>query len=328
MKIETVEDTVDDDGMKILVVKGPSIEQELSNRVAAADLDDTTTVPNWTITDQPADIARTIFTDICVTGTLDTDDILPFIASVAIEPDDNIPEPTDTVTLTFEIQDVFTAIQSICQTYDLGFRLIRNYDNSQLAFDIYTGSDRTTGQTLLPAVVFTPDFDNLKNTTELSSTAGSKNVAYVFSPVGFEVVYADGYDPTTVGFERKVLFVNADDIDDPVPATATALMQQRGKEELLKLRDFQAFDGEVSQLSAYKYGVDYYLGDLVETRNVDGVSNFMKVTEQIFISDAEGTRSYPTLSIRSFVQPDTWAGWPNVVWFDYNADTTTTWSTV
>ena len=67
MVVETVEDSADADGKQTLTVKGRSLESILENRVAKESLSDTTTSPVWTITDAPADVAREIFYDICVT---------------------------------------------------------------------------------------------------------------------------------------------------------------------------------------------------------------------------------------------------------------------
>lgn len=326
MKIETVEDKTDDEGRRTLSIKGPSIEDVLDDRVAFNVKDDLTSHPKWVITDAPADIARKVFTDICVTGVLDLDDILPFITDVDVFPDDTIPEPSDEITVEIEPDTVLAVIKSICVLYDLGYRLIRNYDTSQLVFNIYTGSDRTTQQDILPPVIFSRALDNLKNTSELSSVSGVKNIAYVFSPVGFEEVVAADVDPDIVGFERQVLVVKADDITSTDPPTASALMIQRGKEALSKARAYGAFDGEVEQHSQYKYGIDYNLGDLVETQNDDGATNVMRVTEQIFVQDGEGERSYPTLTVQQFITEGSWASWPAVQWIDYDDDPVYYWA--
>ena len=317
MTVETVENTIDEEGKALLKVKGISLEDILDDRVAKDTLSDLTTEPKWILTGTPGDIARQIFNDICVLGTLDPGDVIPFIMPGTIFPEDTIPESTDIITVELDPQSVYEAIKGVCDLYDLGFRLVRNFDTSQLYFDIYSGSDRTTLQTDLAPVVFSPDLDNLKNTTEFTTIEQNKNVAYVFSPVGFEVVIPQDVDPEVEGFERRVLLVKADDITDPDPEIASALMIQRGKEELSKNRSFSAFDGELNQHSEYKYGIHYNLGDLVEMRNSDGITNNMRVTEQIFVSDKEGERSYPTLAINLFITPGSWLAWDyNQVWAD------------
>lgn len=329
MGVETVEDITDEEGRSILKISGRSLEAILDSRLARDTLSDLTTEAKWIITDVPADIARTIFNDICVTGNLDDGDIIPFLASLTsgtVYPSDTIPEPSDVVTYEIEPQTVYSAIRTICEIYDMGFRLYRHNDLSVLAFDIYMGSDRSTQQTTLPAVVFSPDLDNLKNTSELTTTALYKNVAYVISPVGHEIVYALDVDPSTAGFDRKVLFVKADDIQDVDPGDASDRMIQRGTEELAKARRFTGFDGVINQNAQYRAGVDYNLGDLVELQSPSGASIVMQVTEQIFVQDKEGIRGYPTLSINKFIIPGSWDDWvpdeswdsvdPDLVWDD------------
>ena len=318
MTVETFEDTTDQDGRTVLILKGRSIESVLEDRVARDVLGDLTSTPKWILQGLPADLARKIFHDICMVGILDPADVIPMVVEGnVLFPDDTIPEPSEEVIYEIDPMTVYKAIKDICDLYDLGFRLVRNQDRSQLYWDVYTGSDRTSTQSVLPAVIFSPSLDNLQNTNELTSIATYKNVAYVFSPVGYEIVYLPDVDPTTTGFERRVLMVKADDITDEDPFSASAKMVQRGIEELSRHRRFSAFDGEISQISNYQYGRDYNLGDLVEYQNATGAINVMRVTEQIFASDQSGARSYPTLSMNTFITPGSWASWDDQqVWMD------------
>lgn len=324
MTVETVEDGLDSEGRKMLSVKGRSIEAILLDRVAKNSLADLTTSPKWVITDEPAEVARKIFHDICVTGILDLADVIPFIHEGTFLSADTIPEPLDPITVELDPTTVYDAIADICNVWSLGFRMLRNYDTSQLWFDIYTGSDRTSAQTILPPVIFTPELDNLQNTKELTTVDKAKNVAYVYSPGGFLKVYPIGVEPDVGGFDRHVLVVNASDVTAETPDIPAALLQ-KGMEELAKNRVYQAFDGEIPQNSQYKYGTHYNLGDIVEMRNTDGQANNMRVTEQIFVSDQEGERSYPTLAVNTFITTGSWLSWlNNKVWSEL---TTEEWAT-
>lgn len=317
MTVETVEDKTDTEGRTVLTVKGRSLEKILEDRAARPSSADLTTLPKWVLTGKPVDLAKKIFHDICVTGVISTSDIIPsVIEGRGMYAEDTIAEPSATITYEIEPNSVYAAIAQLSDLYDFGFRLVRNYDTSQLYFDVYTGSDRTSSQSTLPAVIFSPNLDNMQNTTELTTIALYKNVAMVISPVGTVIVYPDDVDPAlATGWDRNVLWVKADDITDP--ATAVAKMTQLGKEELSKHRRFSAFDGELTQGSIYKYGRDYNLGDLVEMQNVDGAMNIMQVVEQIFVSDREGERSYPTLAINKFITPGSWSAWDyNQMWLD------------
>jgi hypothetical protein len=316
MKIETVEDD-----RRILTVKGRSLETLLYDRVAKESLLDTTTSPVWTITGLTApDVARKIFHDICVTGILSTYDQIPFINEGTFVTASNIPEPVDLVTVEIQPTTVYDAIVKLADIWNFGFRLLRNGDASELWFDVYMGSDRTTGQTILPAVVFSEQLDNLQNIKELTTIEGAKNVAYVYSPAGFEMVYAGDVPTDIEGLERRVLMVDANDITSDNPDVSAALIQ-RGNEELSKARTYQAFDGEISQKSQYKPGQDYNLGDLVEMRNVDGATNEMRVTEIIYASDKEGERSYPSLTLNQYINTGSWLSWVNnTMWADLGSE--------
>jgi hypothetical protein len=284
-------------------------------------MSDIPTDPTWSLSGTPAAIARKIFHDICVTGILDVSDVIPNIYETNPFTVDTIAEPTGSLDLSIEPQSVLSAIKQLCDQYGMGFRLAKNLDESQLYFNIYMGSDRTSRQTTVPAVIFSPGLDNLNNTSEVKSISSYKNVAYVFGQTGYAVVYPEGVDPATVtGLDRRVLMVNASDIDDLDPPTLAANLHQRGLDELAKNRQVSAFDGEISQHSSYLYGRDYNLGDLVELQNSTGSSDDMRVTEQIFVSDREGERRYPTLTLNQYIQPGTWAAWDfGQVWQDLGA---------
>ncbi len=312
MTVETIENKRDSSGHDILTVKGRSIEQILEDRVATDNMSGLTANPNWTLTGPPATIARTIYDQICKIGILNSADIIPFPSSTVYPLFYTRPEPSTVITIELELSTVYDAIKNICEANGLGFRLTR-YEPSfylyppELVFAVYTGNDRTTAQDDFPPVIFSHELDNLSDITELTSVESYKNVAYVFAKNGSTVVYAPGTDPSASGFQRRIMFIKADDITDAAGAGLTAKLNQKGYDALAQARGIFAFDGEVPQRGSYKYGVDYSLGDLVEIRNSDGVSSNMRVTEQIFVSDAQGDRSYPTLSFELTATPGSWA---------------------
>lgn len=327
MRIESFEDDVDAQNERILIVKGRSMEAILLDRVAKDSTSTLTVSPQWTITNPPATVARKIFHDICVTGILNAGDVIPGVVEGTFMTASTIPEPLDPITINIKPTTVYDAVATqICAQWELGLRFLRQDSTGQIYFDIYAGSDRTSGQTSLTPVIFSPQLDNLQNTKELTTIDKSKNVAYVFSPDGFEMVYAFGVDPTIDGLERRVLVVDATDITTAsVPSVPDALIQ-RGNEQLSATRTSQLFDGEISQNSQYVYGRDYNMGDLVEMQNIDGVANQMRITEQIFICDNQGYRSYPTLTTNVFINTGSWLSWlNNKQWFDLDADPTS-WS--
>ena len=328
MRIESFEDDVDAQGKRLLVIKGRSMEAILLDRVAKESTSTLTVSPKWTLTNPPADVARTVFHTVCVTGALDPGDVIPVVEGILPSLSaSTIPEPLDPITLDITPTTVYDVISTkICQAWELGFRFLRYDSTGQIYFDIFAGDDRTSGQTTLTPVIFGPQLDNLQNTKELTTIDKAKNVAYVYCNDGFEMVYPLGVDPTIAGFERRVLVISATDITSATTSNVSDALIQRGNEQLAAARMYQGFDGEISQNSQYVYGRDYNVGDLVEMQNIDGVANQMRVTEQIFVEDNQGFRSYPTLTTNAFINTGSWLSWMNnKEWFDLDTDETT-WS--
>jgi len=309
MVVETVINQDDSEGRHLLNVSGRSLEAILEDRIAHWRLLNSS--DPWDNTGTPYTVANWIFTSVCVDGRLKAADKIPFYKTGSIYPPDTISKTDVPITHNSAFKTVYESIKEICEAAGLGFRLVRNGDKSELRFDIYSGIDRTSTQATSPTVIFSPDHENLTNVSELNSSEKYKNVAYVFAPNGYRTVFAVGAGDSTAGFERRILMVKADDITLPAGTPLQDALLQRGMDELAKNRTVSAIDGELPQTSKYKYGLglDYNLGDLVEVRTDDGVTNRMRISEQIFVSDAEGDRSYPTLARDLFITPGSWYAW-------------------
>lgn len=324
MVIETHEAKVDDEGRNVLTITGRSLESILMERIAWNNATaGSETNPKWVITGTPAEAARWIFYQVCVVGAMSPSDIIPFYVTGTTYPADTIAESPDSVVFELEIGTVYERIKDICDQYKMGFRLYKGRDDTKLYFNIYQGNDRTTQQNVLDPVVFSPSLDNLAKIQELTSVENLRNVAFVYSKTKSIFVYTDGTDSSTSGFARRVLYVDATSVEETTEPNLTKILTQKGYEALAKNRSITAFDGEISQADQYTYGVHYELGDLVEMQSGAGVTNNMRVTEQIFVSDENGSRSYPTLSVDLLITPGSWLAWDaNEEW----ASATGTWS--
>ena len=331
MIVEMVEDRFNDDGKKVLKIKGSSLETILKDRIAMGSLaplnaSDGTDKKTWRVTGTPGAILRKLFHDICVTGILDPKDRILDVVEIATPNFGAMEEPKDSITMDLDIATLYDSLKEVADVWGFGFKLTYSRTAKRLEWQVYTGRDLSTSQTKNTPVLFTPELDNLTDVSEVNSIVGSKNVAYVFGADAFVVVYPEGVPPDTDGFDRRVLHVLADNISASNTTDVKTALIQLGKSELAKLRSVQAFDGEVRQDSQYKYGKHYQLGDLVELRNMDGESNRMRVSEQIFVSDKNGVRSYPTLEMYQYVNAGSWLSWiSNQTWLDYD-NKTTTWS--
>lgn len=334
MIVNTTEDSVSDEGVRLLKITGPSIESFMEDRpnypdpFAAPTTDPVNKVWGNGTTDKPMSIVRAIFNQMVVTNANTSDNFPQMQSGDYYSKTGMIAEPTDTPKIEASIDTLWNTIKTICDTYRMGMRVVRIEDpvptnSPKLYFEVYTGFDRTIGQTALPAIVFSSQMDNLTDTSELSSISGYKNVAYVYAPHGTRMVLSPdllGVAPT--GANRKVILVDASDITYTVASgQLNAALDQRGLQELAKYRPVVGFDGKIPTQTGLIYGQDYALGDLVEQRSDSGARRVMRVTEQIFVSDKEGERNYPTLTQDSLITAGSWdATLATKHWDDYTTE--------
>lgn len=169
---------------------------------------------------------------------------------------------------------------------------------------------------LSPAVIFSEALDNFILDKSVTDITNWKNVAYVTNPeVGTVVVVANGVGE---GVLRRVMHVDASGLSR-LNGPLHTQMGGLGQEALSKQRQSVYLDGLVPSYSRYKYDEDYFLGDLVGV--VDRFNNRItaRVVEQIFVEDAEGYRTYPTLEQDNWLEEPGWSHkkydiiWPSAV---------------
>lgn len=229
--------------------------------------------------------------------------ISPTIADRKIENFIFVPS-TDTKvsSLTIDTQytgdDLYTVIKGLCEANNIGFKITLTDDN-QFAFSLYAGVDRSYDQTENPYVVFSPNFENIINSNYFSSKANLRNVTLVAGE-------GEGASrKTTVvgsgsGLNRRELFTDARDIssdtDDGTLSDAeyTAQLQARGIKDLAEHTISTAFEGEVEVTRLFKYGEDFFIGDIVQIANEYGNETSAYISELVISNSEEGLSIYPT----------------------------------
>lgn len=214
------------------------------------------------------------------------------------------PASTDSRVLSTIVDDEFfaesllEAIDRLCDPEMIGSKIVFN-DANQFEFSLYSGRDRSYDSLTDSFVVFSPDYENLRNSEYVTSKAGLKNAALI---VGEEV---DGVNRTatvgnTSGLARREIAVQATDVKSgvepptPPPAAYFAILQRRGEAVLDKTALVEGFSGEVDSTQMFVYGQDFFLGDIVQVENEYGLVGTSRVAEVIFSSDASGNLVTPT----------------------------------
>lgn len=111
------------------------------------------------------------------------------------------------------------AIVEICQTYNYGWEIY--ISNNQLIFRIYTGTDRSYGQNVVPYIVFSEDFENLYNTEYQKNSEEFANTTLI----GGEGEGMDRFYTTlgneNAGLDRFETFTDARDLSQNKGSEAT-----------------------------------------------------------------------------------------------------------
>lgn len=195
--------------------------------------------------------------------------------------------------------NLYEAITSICQENNIGFKVTMNNLN-QFVFKLYSGVDRSYGQSVNPYVVFSPNFENIIESNYIESKMALKNVALIggegegtarkYTSVG-----------TASGLDRRELFIDArdvrseDDNGNSIPeAVYLEQLRQRGREKLAENVDVVAFEGEADVSTMFTYGVDFLMGDIVQIANEYGHETKSRIVELISSESEEGVSTYPT----------------------------------
>lgn len=206
-----------------------------------------------------------------------------------------------TIEAQFTGDNLYEAIKNICIERNIGFKVTLN-DSKQFVFKLYAGTDRSYDQVTNPYVVFSPNFDNLISSNYIESKSAMKNVTLVGGEgEGSNRIYASVGSGT--GLNRRELFTDArditSDVGDGVVLTDeeyTAQLKQRGNEKLSENAEIISFEGQAETTTMFKYGEDFFNGDIVQIANEYGHEAKARILEIITSENKEGTSVYPTFS--------------------------------
>lgn len=282
---ENVELTTDTENGDFLTVTGRSAESLLGRRVANR-------IYNYSSTTAESVIRQLFISNLGTqAGSGRT------IALTTIGTSHGYTEPIGRVQLFGE--NILDVVSQIAKSANLGYRMTLDRSAKNLVFDVYKGTDRTVPQMSSPAVIFSPEYDNLGSTTYNNKRENTYNVAYVAGEgQGGTRTVVIVPSTTASGILRRESFVDASGVtkgslsDEEYRKALT----ENGNRSLAEHRDITEFSGEILQHSQYKLGVDYFLGDKVLVQNAFGISATAYVTEITEVEDESGYQIRPTLS--------------------------------
>lgn len=208
---------------------------------------------------------------------------------------------TDAIEKQVTGKNLLETVSEICAAFDYGFNV--TFSGNAFVFDLYKGTDRSTGQSVNTPVIFSPDYENIGNTSYKYDKTPFATAVYVAGEGegSNRKIYNASYNGFT-GLARREIWVDARNESSTTEGGElttdeyTAILREQGKEALRENMYELDFSGEVLSVNAYTYGVDYNLGDTVSVINEYGIRGTAVVSEITEVEDETGYKLIPTFS--------------------------------
>ena len=216
---------------------------------------------------------------------------------------------TNRISCQCTLYSLYEFVQELCMLYDVGFILKwpAPEDNAHnFIFSLYEGVERTIGNSDGRAfVVFSEEYDNLVSMNYKVAMVEYCNTALVLGEDSGSSRRRVVVNKHFTGMDRYELLVDARDIqsetNDPnQPEDDSTYLQKlaaRGKEKLAKTLYSGEVEAEVEPNTTFKYGTDYFLGDVVSIMSSFGIATDARITEYTISVEGGDTRAFPTLTI-------------------------------
>lgn len=145
-------------------------------------------------------------------------------------------------------------LESISNLSGLGWDIYLDYTNKKFVFEVFEATNRTAQQALVPPVIFSIEYDNIKSREYITSTTEFKNMAYIAGQGEGADRQIEYINNNLKGLDRRELFIDARDIEE------NESLVDRG---LMKLSEFKTIDNLECEVVANGYREEWELGDKV-----------------------------------------------------------------
>lgn len=246
------ENETDDNGESTdtLIIKGPTLKGIMSRRLIVPPSDgdgyDNATGAIETILKQ--------FVDHNAVNPVDAD---RKIQQIIIAPDHQRGNQ-DAWRSRFEV--LSDKLYEIGQYTQLGWDIILDISNNQWVFDIFQGRDLTVSQNILPPIIFSTDFDNIKNQHFIQSMLNCSNVGYAGGQ-GDDINRLIQQIGDVSGLERIETFLDCSQAADILQ------LASMGQQKLDELKEIQTFEFQIIPDNSFIYEQDYDLGDIITAQS-------------------------------------------------------------
>lgn len=197
---------------------------------------------------------------------------------------------TETLTMQITGDVLMDAISSICTRFGIGFKMTLSGTTMTLSF--YRGNETD--------VTFSPEFDNLINSTYTFDYTNYANFAHVAGEGEGKDRIGRGVNTIVEsGLAHREVYIDARDISSNNGEISTSeyaqMLTERGLQKLEEEHSVtKSFEAEIEPNMTYHYKEDWNLGDIVTVTNEYGATSNPRIIEIIESWDDTGYTVVPT----------------------------------
>lgn len=260
--IEHIDKSMSEDGKEQLVIKGSVLKGKIKDRITVPPIDqgyDNATGCHETIIKQ--------FVNNNAVNSVDKDRIIPNLVIAR----DKQRGKQDAWRTRYE--NLADKVSEIAKYSNLGWDITLDTDNNKFVFDVIEGKNLTADQELLPPVIFSVDFDNIKNKHFVKSLLNYKNIGYCGGKGEDEerLIQQVG---NAKGWARKETFIDCSQAEDITE------VKTMGEHKLDDFKITETFESNVIPYGSFMYMEDWELGDIVTVMDRKwGITLNARITE-------------------------------------------------
>lgn len=189
-------------------------------------------------------------------------------------------------------------LEKIAFPNNFGWDIYLDEENEKWVFETFEGRNLTDSQDILPPVIFSIDFDNIKGQNFTQSAIGHKNTAYVGGQGEGEARRIVEISNTS-GLSRIETFVDARDVSEtagetgvPIPdSEVISALSERARQKLQEVQKIESFESEILTYGPFIYEEDWDVGDTVTVQDPKlGITLDTPITEVTEIYEPSGFR--------------------------------------
>lgn len=282
--IEKVEMKKEDEDAPEMIISGRSIESILERRVVIekVEFEDASL----------QDSVQSLLTTNIISPSDDSRKIEGFKMKISTDTEITNLKLTES----YDGDNLLSIISGICQENNIGF-IIGVEEDFTLYFQLYVGSDRSGSNINNGIVCFSPEYDNLLNSSYYLSSELYHNTIIVSTSENNYISVSKSTADFANGLDRREVQIDVNELKENQSSSLSDTMIVKKARKLFdtEYKIEKTFEGDIVPNVNYQYMEDYFTGDIVKMTDIFGNTKNLRIKEMMISYDEGGLEMTPTL---------------------------------